>query len=203
MKRTTKAVTGLVALTAILVLGVFSAGSASAHEFLWTGPLPGLLLILSDNTQVFHVTSEFAINCKHFGGHGILSNGSSMSIATGKITGKYSSCKTMPGEATATISPVEYELSASGTVGVIGQPIVITIASLNCSVKVSNGGPNGSLSQLLYLNQTSDLLVHAEVSGIHSIGSGSSCGPAGKEQTEGSYFGLLLVWVDGGTIRWD
>jgi hypothetical protein len=204
MKRATTTAMGLAALVAMLALGAFSAGSASAHEFLWTGPLPGLLLVLSTNTQVFEVVPGlFQVKCKHFIGHGILSNGSSMAIKTSKITGHYFECE-VTGGSKAEISEVEYELNAEGTVGVIGKPIVISaLGAAKCSVKVNNGAPNNKLSSLTFLNLSSDLLVHVNVSKITSLGSGGVCGTAGVEQTEGTYVGLLLSLVDSGTLQWD
>jgi hypothetical protein len=203
MKRTTTA-TGLLTLLAMLVLGAFSAGSASAHDFSWTGPLPGLVLVLSDNPQFFEASPGFSITCKHFGGHGIATNGKLMTTKTIVITGLFSQCEAVGGFA-AKVSPAEFELSAEETVGVIGKPIVITIPGVNCSIKVSNGGANAALKTIRYLKDplnSSAILAHVEVSKIVSFGSGGICGEPTEEKPIGLYRGLLLAFIHGGIIRW-
>jgi len=208
MRRTTTTAMGLLSL--VLVLGVFSAGSASAHEFLLTGPLPALVLVLSDNTQIFEVVAgTFQIKCPHFIGHGILSNGSLMTGTTGKISGEYPGKCEVTGGSKATISPVEYELNANGSVSVINKTITIAAGSpANCSVLVHPDARNQNLTTLLFLKDpaapTSALLVHVAVSGIHSLSTGGVCATGGITlHTEGTYTGLLLVRIDGGTIQWD
>src|ERR1035438_6396287 len=126
MRRATTTIMGLMALVVTLVLGVFSAGSASAQTlylFLVTGPLPALVLLLNDNDQIFKVeaNSELRIICKHFGGFGLLSNGSAMWGSTGKINGKYSKCNAEPGNKVTTVSEAEYEVNAQGSVTEIGR----------------------------------------------------------------------------------
>lgn len=209
MKRAMTAM-GLGTLAVMAVLGVFSVGSASAQTlflFLWTGPLPGLLLFLNDNLQIFHPIggASFEVFCEHFGGHGILSNGSAMWQSTGKITGKYSKCKATGGF-TANISEVEYELNAQGSVAIL-KPIEISVLSLGCSIKVESSaeGQNTHLLELLFLNLPTDLLVHVAVSGIHATFSNEkACGITGLGllHSDGTYTGLLLAWVDGGTLQW-
>jgi hypothetical protein len=205
MKRTTTA-TGLLTLLAMFVLGAFSAGSASAvSQFLWTGPLPGLVLILNDNKQVFQTEpGGLIVECEHFGAHGIASNGVAMTAKEITITGLYTKCKAAG--TGATVTPVQFLIFASGLVSVVGAPIVITSPTGGCSVKINNGGANENLEALRYLVDPSNaaaLLVHAEVVGIHSTGSGGICGTAGVEKTNGSYKGLFLAFLDGGSIRWD
>jgi hypothetical protein len=66
MKRITTTAMGLAALVAMMVLGVFSAGVAQAHTFLWTGALNSLLLILADGPQLFFAEEGGgAVECKH------------------------------------------------------------------------------------------------------------------------------------------
>jgi hypothetical protein len=205
MKRSITA-TGLLSLVAMVLVGAFSTGSALAgggpnSVFLWTGPLPGLVLVLSDNTQVFTAFSGGTpIECEHFRGHGVASNGKAMSTKEITVTGQYNQCfaSIFP----ATVSPAEFLLNADGSLAVVGKPIVITVPAAGCSIKVSNGGANTNLRLLLYLNLKEDLLVHVEIGKLTSISSGGACGTAG-EFTEGTYRGLLLAWIDGGTLRWD
>jgi hypothetical protein len=202
MKRISTA-TGLLTLVAMAVLGVFSVGSASAHSFLWTGPLPGLVLVLSDNPQVFTVEPKgLAVTCKHFGGEGIASNGKGMSVKVITVTGKYSKCEATGGFV-AQVSDAEYELSAEESVAVSGKPIVITFPALGCSLKINNGAPNNNLSKIRFLNEGSNILAHVEIAGITSLASGEPCGPAGVEKPNGEYTGLLRASLDGGTIKWD
>ncbi|HEX5853887.1 MAG TPA: hypothetical protein VFY36_12445 [Solirubrobacteraceae bacterium] len=204
MKRTTTA-TGLLALAAMLVLGVF-AGSASAGGgpnsfFLWTGPLPGLILVLSDNLQVFKATSETEIVCRHYRGHGTASNGTAMTTKSVTIVGIYTSC-IANGIVTAEVSPAEYTISADGSVAIVGKPIVVTVPELGCSLKIESGPPNNNLRLLLFLNKTKAILVHVEVGKIASLASGGLCGTAGELKPEGTYRGLLLVSVHGGNVHW-
>jgi len=200
--------TGLLAAVALIVLSAFAAGSASAvPQFLSTGPLPGLLLILGANKQFFSTNPGGAsFECEHFRAHGSATNGQAMTAKEVIVTGVYSKCKTVGG-LTAIVTPVEYLLTAEGTVSVIGKPIVITVAAAGCSIKVRNGSTNENLKTIRYLPDGANpgaILVHAEVTGIHSEGSGGPvCGEAGVEQTTGEYRGLFLVFLDGGTIKWD
>ncbi len=203
MKRTTTTAMSLVGLGLMLVLGVFS-GSASASEFLYTGPLPGLILVLNDNVQIFKpAPGTFQVECRHFAGHGILS-ATRMSEAEQIVTGSYSKCE-ITGGSKATITPVEYLIGANGTVSVLNTIVITAGSPGNCSIKVNPGASNSNLSKILFLNNPGgDLLLHVEVTGIHSTASNGLCGETGVEKTEGSYFGLLLVWADkGGTIKWD
>ena len=206
MKRPITA-TGLLTLVAMIAVGAFSTGSALAGGgpnsfFLWTGPLPGLVLVLSTNPQIFEAVSGTEINCKHFRGHGILSNGKAMTAKGITLTGIYSSCTAAGGAVGAEVTPVEYLVSADGSVAV-DKPIVITIPELGCSLKINNGPPNNNLRLILYLNEPKAILAHVEVKGINSLSSGGLCGEAGVEKTEGTYRGLFLVSVHGGSIQWD
>jgi hypothetical protein len=187
------------------------AASSTLLTFLWTKALsslpvnlPGLLLVLSDNRQVFEPAGgESFYVCKHFGGHGILSNGSLMSVATVKITGTYSECTEQPAGHEVDVTPAEYELTAQGSLG-ITKSIVFTVPAFNCSIKVAGGGTNSQLLTVLFLNQANGiLLAHLEILGFHARPSGGLCGAANSETTRGTYFGLLLVSVDGETIKWD
>jgi hypothetical protein len=197
---------GLLTAVALVVLGALSAGSASAvSQFLLTGPLPGLVLILNDNKQVFQTEpGGLIVECEHFGAHGIASNGLAMTGKEITVTGLYTKCKAAG--TGASVTPVEFLIFASGLVSVVGKPIVITSPTGGCSVKINNGGLNENLEALRYLvdpSNASALLVHAEVEGIHSTGTGGICGTAGVEKTNGSYRGLFLAFLDGGSIRWD
>jgi hypothetical protein len=200
--------TGLLTLAALVVLGAFSAGSALAKGgpnsvFVWTGALPALVLVLSDNKQVFKTSATSpAIECDHFGAHGVASNGKAMTTKAITVRGTYSKC-IAAGAFPASVTPAEFEVKADGSVSIVGAPIVITIPEANCSIKITNGGANSNLRLILYLNQKEDLLAHIEVNKINSVGSGiEPCGEAGVVKENGTYTGLLLVRVDGGTLQW-
>jgi hypothetical protein len=208
MKRSITA-TGLLSLVAMILVGIFSTGSALASGgpnsvFLWTGPLPGLVLVLSDNDQVFTlVPGGTSFECEHFRGHGIASNGKAMSTKEITITGQYSKCF-FAGAVPITVTPAEFLLNANGSIAVVGKPIVITIPELGCSIKVNSGGANSGLRLLLFLNLKEDVLAHVEVGHLTTLSSGGSCGGSpGEELPEGTYRGLLLVSIDGGTLKWD
>ncbi len=199
--------TALLTLVALVVLGAFSAGSALAKgkptsTFKWTGGLPALVLVLSDNNQIFKTEPmALAVECEHFGGHGILSNGKAMTTKEFTVRGLYTKCLA-GGLAPATVTPAEFLVNADGSVSVVGAPIVITIPALGCSIKISNSAANTNLRLILYLNLKEDILAHVEISKINSEGSGGECGELGKVKPEGSYTGLLLIRVDGGTLQW-
>jgi hypothetical protein len=199
--------TGFLTLVALVALGAFAAGSASAESFLWTGPLPGLLLVLSESLQTFSLPGgALSIVCEHFGGHGVLSNGpKGMSTKEVTVNGTYSKCFAVAGanEFPASVTSVSYLLNANGTVAVVGNPIVITIPAVGCSLKINNDGANGNLSTLKFLNLPSDVLVDVSVKNITALGSGEPCGAAGVEKPGSTYSGLLLAFVDGGTLKWD
>ncbi|HEX5853883.1 MAG TPA: hypothetical protein VFY36_12425 [Solirubrobacteraceae bacterium] len=203
MKRTTTA-TGLLTFVVMIVVGAFSAGSASAvPQFLWTGPLPALVLVLNDNTQLFEFEpGGTGIECEHFKGHAIASNGKAMTTKEITVTGLYTKCffgEIFP----MTVTPAEFLLNADGSVSVVGKPIVLTIPELGCSIKINSGPPNNNLRLILYLNLAQDVLAHVEIEKIASLGSGGLCGDASVEKTELHYTGLWLISVHGGTIRWE
>jgi hypothetical protein len=202
MKRAITTSAGLVALVATLVLGTCSGSASALSLFLARGgPLPTLVLVLNDNTQIFTpVPGGFAIECQHFIGHGLGPKGR-MSGVLQIITGTYHRCTALG--VAASVTPVEYEITPTGEVNVL-KPITITVPAAGCSIKVNSGGANEALLQVLFLNRPGgDILVHAEIKGINSLASGEPCGPAGVEKTQGTYFGLVLAWADGGaSIDW-
>jgi len=214
MRRVTTTAMGLLALTLMLVLGVFSAGSASASNqtlylFLFSGPLPGLVLFLSTGNQVFHpeAGAEFAVTCEHFGGHGTITTAAgAMWGTTQKVTGKYSKCKATGGF-TANISEVEYEIDAQGSLKIL-KDISINIPTINCTLTVK-AATNPHLLLLLFLldpigTTLHGLLIHAEVHGIHATASSlAQCQTGSLLPTTGTYEGLILAFVDGGNLLWD
>jgi hypothetical protein len=189
----------------MILVGVFSTGSALAGGgpnsfFRWTGPLPGLVLVLSDNEQVFHAeTGGAAFECEHFGAHGIASNGKAMTTKEITLRGLYSKCFVL-GSIPTLVSPAEFLLNADGSISIL-KAIVITVHELKCSIKVSASPPNTNLRLLLFLNQKEDLLAHVELGKLVSLSSGEPCGAPNVEH-EGDYRGLLLAFVDGGTLQW-
>jgi hypothetical protein len=215
MKRAITA-TGLATLAVMAVLGVFSVGSASASNqtlylFLYSGPLPGLILFLSTGNQVFvpQAGGEFSIVCEHFGGHGTITTAAgTMWGTTQKVTGKYSKCKATPLGQAATVSEAEYEVDAQGSLRLL-KDISVEIKSLSCVLTVK-ASTNQHLLLLLFLLDPvgltlHGLLIHAEVSKLHSEASSeAACGvTGGKLQTTGTYAGLILAWVHNGNLLWD
>ena len=207
MKRT-KVVTGLLSLAALFVLGTLAATSASAaSEFLWSGALPGLILVLSTNAQLFAFEPGGTIfTCKHFGARATTSNGSAMTTKEIVLTGLYSKCEFVG--VNTKVSPVEFLLTADGSIAVIGKPIVLTFGGIfNCSVKIDSGAANRSLKTIKFLNAPQShpaaVLAHVEIAGFTSLSSGGECGTPGEERREGLFRGLWLLFVDGGTLRWD
>ncbi len=207
MKRTITA-TGSLALLVLFALGAFYAESAPAGGgpnslFLWTGPLPGLVLVLSDNPQVFHFNDPFTFTCQHFAAHGVISNGKAMTGKEVTLAGQYTSCEDTNMAQPVIVSPVEFLLNADGSLAIVNKPIVLTLPALGCSVKINNGGPNSNIRLILYLNRPKDVLAHVEIKGIVALASVGLCGEVAGENAEILYRGLWLISVDGGTIQWD
>ncbi len=203
MKRTTTTAMGLAALVAMLTLGVFSAGTAQAHTFLWTGALSSLLLGLSDNSQIFFAEEGGgAIICKHARFHGVVVSERALEQIA---VGEYSRCEGFGHP--ATVTPAEFLLSADETASVVNKTIQVSIPSVPCTIEIEPNANNQNLSKIRYLVDPQDntrLLFHAEVEKIHSIvlkGAGL-CGVEGLH-SNGLYRGLALAWVDGsGTLSW-
>jgi hypothetical protein len=203
MKRIITA-TGLSALAAMLVLGAFAGSAFAVPQFLWTGPLPGLVLVKSDNPQVFQAAPGLTVVCQKFSAHGRASNGTAMTTKEITIKGTYTECKTTePIAVAAEVSPAEYLLNAAGSITVKNE-IVVTIPLAGCNIKIKAVAANENLKTIVFLNNANGtILAHAEVTKIASEGSGGACGEVGVENKEGIYRGLLLASLDGGTIKWD
>lgn len=204
MKRISTTIMGLAALVAMLVLGAFSAGAAQAHTFSWTGTTNSLLLVLADGPQSFTaIPGGNPVVCKHAHLDGTVKNGSQLTVT---VLGQYTGCTAFLGFA-ATVTPVEYEISADETVSVINKSILIEVPELKCIIHIAPIANNQNLSKIRYLVDPSSserLLAHAEVAKIHSVilGGAGSCGAEGLH-TEGEYRGLLLAWVHGsGSLSW-
>ena len=190
----------VLAAFSLSLLGVSSAAPASAHVFLWTGLLPGLVLVLSDNAQIFSFEpGGVQFECNTLRMHGVASNGTAMTVKALKLIGTYTGC-TAAGFS-MTVTPVEYLLSAEEALAV-EKPFVLTIAVLGCSIKYTGGPPNSTLKTVKYLNRPQDLLAHLAITELTSLASGGQCGTAGQEKTAGELKGLLLVSLDGGTLKW-
>ncbi len=171
-----------------------------ADGFLWTGSLPGLVLVLSQNLQTFATEPEGPrIICKTFKGHGILSKGAAMTAKEMTVTGNYTGCEALGAKAEA--SSAEILLNSDGSLAV-AKSIVITVPTAACSIKISNEGANGNLKTIKYLNLPQEILAHVELVKVTSLASGGLCGTAGEEKPNGSYNGLLLLLVHGGVIKW-
>ncbi len=203
MKRRSTTVMGLAALVVMLVLGVFSAGAAQASRFLWTGALPGLLLVLAQGPQSFiWIPGGSSLVCKHARLHGKVEKESQL---TQRFVGLYTGCEEF-GFA-VTFSPVEYEVSAEGKESIVSKTLVLEIPLAGCKIKVAPNG-NQNLGKVRYLADPNSggtrLSTHFEVDKIDSVieGGGGLCGPEGLH-TEGSYRGLILEFVHGsGAYGW-
>jgi len=183
------------ALVAVFAVSAISVSSASAQLFL-AHPNPGntfplLILALAQGVQRF-TTSAGTIECKHLTGHGIAEVLRSLHQL---VTVSYSGC-TAFGLA-ATVNTIKYLFSAHGLVSLEN---TATITAIGCVVTVPSA-KNQNLHSILYLNTGNDILIHSDVNGITSFGTGATCTYA--EESAGFYRGLALVFAHGGSVHWD
>lgn len=177
-----------VMLAAIAVLGSATPAVASAHSF--KASKTGELKATQASGQVF-VTSAGSIECETLKGTGTVS---ALTTETQKATVEFGGCFAF-GYPT-TITPVEFEFNANGTVSIL--KAVTVKASANCKIAIP---AQSKLSSVKYINLTGGKLeIEALVNGITSTGSGTACNYG--TESKGSYDGLADVELVGGTLEW-
>ena len=174
--------TGLT-LFAVFAASAIPVSSASATTFLAhpnSGTFPLLVLGLTQGPQVFS-TAAGTIECKHFGGHGLAEALETLqSLTAVSVTG----C-TAFGLA-AKITTGKFLFNAHGLISLEN---TITITTTGCTVTIPSS-KNQNLEKVLYLNIGNDILIHSDVNGITSSGTGAACTYA--EESKGTYRGLGL-----------
>ena len=177
----------LLAGSAIAGAGAVSV-SASEHEFYASNT--GKVTIKSTNAQIFN-TAAGTIECKSASGTGDATAGKSKASIQ-VIT--YSSCSGFG--VGVTFSPVHFEFKASGSTK-IEKAVTVTPEGASCQVII----PAQTVESVTYANSSGKVIATASISGIHSHGTGSTCGT--EEETGGSYSGSLEAEAATGTLKWE
>jgi hypothetical protein len=182
-------------LLAVCAISALATSSASASVFLAHPPggvFPVLLLALQTGNQTFTVSSG-TVTCTGLKGHGIATT---LSTLTQDLTIAYTGC-TAFGLA-AKVSPVSYRFRADN--GLVTLLNTVSITAVACTVTVPST-KNQSLQTVKYLNVGREIILHSEVKGITSSGTGAACTFA--EESAGKYTGSSLLIGDGAAVRWD
>jgi len=160
--------------------------SASGHEFI--ASKSGKTKSKQTNAQVFK-TGAGTLECLEVTGTGEMVAGKS---TTHKETFTYKGCIAFGGEVTVTQG--HFEFNANGPVK-LESAITITPSGGECKIKIE---PQ-TVEKASYENKSGKVEAEANATKIVSNGTGGSCG--GKN-TEGSYHGVSLAELEGGTLEW-
>jgi hypothetical protein len=189
MKRTS--MLGLAVSLAFAVMGASAASvSATEHEFI--ASKSGKVAAKATNTQTFK-TSVGKVECTAASGSGEVKEGVQK---TNKEVITYSSCSGPGGK--VTISSASFEFNANGTAK-IEKNILVMLEGLGCHITIPGSQTVESIS---YTSESSGkVLASASIGGIHSFGSGGSCGTT--EETSGTYSGDIQAELEGGgKLEW-
>jgi hypothetical protein len=193
MKRAT--MLGVALMLALAVAGVNAISvSATEHEFISSKTGKVLDKTLEKTKQIFK-TGVGEVKCETATGEGNVTEGKQ---TTNKELIKYSNCSGPGGK--VSISNADFEFSANGSAKIIEKNILVMLEGLGCHVTIpTQAGPLESVS---YTNESGGkVMAAANISGIHSFGSGGSCGTA--EETGGSYTGSIEAELEGGgKLEW-
>ncbi len=178
-------ITVLTVCLAALATSTAAVASASASEFVFskTGTLKGKAL----------ASQEFTTSAGSFECTGATTSGSvtTLKTATQKTTAQYEGCSFFG--VPMTVSPAEYELSASGTFKLL-KALTMKATSI-CTMTF----PAQSLSGIAYKNEAGGkLALESTVTGLESSGSGALCT---YSKSKGTFTGKSLVELEGGTVE--
>jgi hypothetical protein len=178
---------GLVLLTAsVLIAGSAVAVSASGGEFV--SSTTGKTKSKQSDAQVFK-TGAGTIECSKVTGTGEVKEGKT---TTHKEVLTYSGCE---GFGTVlSVSAADFEYNANGSAK-LENTVTVSSESLGCNVQIE---PQ-TLESIGYSSSSGKVTAEANVSKIHSKGSGGECG---GNNTEGSYTGNIKAEIEGGTLEW-
>ena len=178
---------GVVLLSAFTLAGVSAVSvSASGHEFI--ASKTGKTKSKGTNAQIFK-TGAGTIECTTVTGTGEMKE---TKTVTHKEVLTYSGC--IGFGVSITVTPADFEYNANGSAR-LENTVEVSSESLGCEVLIE---PQ-TLNTISYANSSGKLMAAANVSKIHSQGTGGMCG--GKN-TEGSYTGSIQGEVEGGSLEW-
>jgi hypothetical protein len=179
---------GLALLAASAIAGASAISvSASGDEFY--ASKSGKVTSKSTNEQIFK-TAAGTIECASASGTGEVPSGK---MTTAKQVVTYSGCFGMG--TGITFSPVHFEFNANGPAK-IEKSVSVSPEGVSCEVII----PAQTLETVSYTNSSGKVIATANISKIHSHGTGSPCGT--EEETGGSYSGSLKAELEGGTLEW-
>jgi hypothetical protein len=180
---------GIVLLTAFAVVSVEAVSvSASGHEFY--ANKTGKTKSKQTNAQVFK-TGAGTLECTTVTGSGEIDEGLSVEH---RETFTYSGCSAFGSK--VKVSAAHFEFNANGPVKLENE-VIIEPTNEECKVRI----PSQTLEKATYENKSGGKVqAEATAVGIHSKGTGGSCGST--ENLEGSYSGAALGELEGGTLEW-
>jgi hypothetical protein len=180
---------GLVLIAAFGVVGVSAVSvSASSHEFY--ASKAGKTKSKSTNVQVFK-TGAGTLECTEVVGSGTMTEG--LQVAHKEVF-TYSGCSAFGSK--VKVSAAHFEFNANGPVKLESEVTIIPTKE-ECEVVI----PAQTLEKATYENKSGGKVqAEATAVGIHSKGTGGSCGST--ENLEGSYSGAALGELESGTLEW-
>jgi hypothetical protein len=175
-------------LAAIAVLGCATTAAASAHSFI--ASKTGELKATQTEEQLF-ATAAGTVECEIMKGTGTVT---SLTSETQKATVEFSECYAFG--VPTTITPVEFEFNANGTVSILK---AVTIkASASCKISIP---AQSKLSTINYINVTGGKIeIEPIVKGITSNGTGAAC--TYSTESKGAYQGDSIAELVGGSLEW-
>jgi len=177
----------VVLLSAFAIAGVSAVSvSASGHEFIVSKT--GKTKSKGTNPQVFK-TGAGTIECSTVTGTGEMKEATSV---THKEVLTYSGCVGFGMAIKVTAAHFEYNANGSAK---LEKTVYVTPEGAGCEVLIE---PQ-TLESITYSNSSGKVTASANVSKIHSRGTGGDCG---GENTEGSYTGSIQAELEGGTVEW-
>jgi hypothetical protein len=178
---------GMVLLSAFAIAGVGAVSvSASGHEFIVSKA--GKTKSKGTNGQIFK-TGAGTIECTTVTGTGEMSETKSV---THKEVLTYSGCTGFGMSISVTAAHFEYNANGSAR---LEKTVFVTPEGSGCEVLIE---PQ-TLEKIAYTNTSGKITSTANVTKIHSRGTGGACG---AENTEGSYSGSIQGELEGGTAEW-
>ena len=177
----------MVLLSAFAIAGVSAVSvDASGHEFVVSKT--GKTKSKGTNAQVFK-TGAGTIECSTVTGTGEMKETTSV---THKEVLTYSGCIGFGMSIKVTAAHFEYNANGSAK---LEKTVYVTPEGAGCEVLIE---PQ-TLESLSYSNSSGKVTASANVSKVHSKGTGGDCG---GENTEGTYTGDIQAEAESGTVEW-
>lgn len=183
---------GIAATSMVVALGIWAAAAmpASAREF--AASKAGKTSSTATTNQIFN-TGSGSFECSKAVGNGEVKEGELRSeIRKEAIT--YSQCAFF-GFVKVKFNAWHWKFDADGT-GELEDEVTFTPEGAGCTIKFPG---KQVLKSVIYANEEGGIHHTFELEGLHSRGSGGSCG---GENVNGTLEGTLLSKLEGGTLEW-